>query len=119
MITGWRHNCNQKFLNKDYPDDVICNRHGLVETPFSSLNRKSSAFGVLLLGNSVAMGEGLYSRNNVNTFASQLEYNLREKHENIDLINAAYSGFNSWQEHAETARYFNSSFLYQDLPDIN
>ena len=34
-------------------------------------------------------------------------------------ISAAYSGFNSWQEHAETTRYLNSSFLYQDLPDIN
>ncbi len=119
MITGWRHNCNQKFLNKDFPDDVVCNRHGLVKTPFSSIDRKPSAFGILLLGNSVAMGEGLYSRNNADTFASQLEYNLRKEYDNIDLINAAYSGFNSWQEHAETTRYLNSSFLYHDLPDIN
>tara|TARA_Y100001968_G_scaffold227778_1_gene210547 strand:- start:600 stop:1955 length:1356 start_codon:yes stop_codon:yes gene_type:complete len=119
MLTGWRHNCNKEFLNKDFPDDVVCNRHGLVKTPFSPMYSKPSTFGVLLLGNSVAMGEGLYSRNNVDTFASQLEYNLREKFDNVDLINAAYSGFNSWQEHAETIRYLNSSFLYQDLPEIN
>ena len=35
------------------------------------------------------------------------------------MINAAYSCFNSWQEHAETIRYLNSSVLYQDLPELD
>ena len=118
-ITGWRPSCDQAFSINELPDDIICNRHGLIKTPFSPQTTQPNSFGVLLLGNSVAMGEGLYSRDNLNTFASQLELNLREKNDNIDLINAAYSGFNSWQEHAETIRYLNSSVLYQDLPELN
>ena len=57
------------------------------------------------------MGEGLYGFNNEKTFASQLETNLREKESSIDLVNAAYSGFNTWQEHVEAFRYLNSEPL--------
>ena len=64
----------------------------------------------MLLGNSVAMGEGLYGFDNQKTFASQLEINLKKNHK-IDLVNAAYAGFNTWQEHVETFRYLNSEPL--------
>ena len=54
------------------------------------------------------MGEGLYGFDNEKTFASQLEKKLRSKNPEIDLINAAYAGFNTWQEHVETFRYLNT-----------
>ena len=62
----------------------------------------------MLLGNDVAIGEGLCGFNNEKTFASQLEHYLDLKDPSIDLINAAYSGFILWQEHVETFRYLNS-----------
>ena len=64
------------------------------------------------------MGEGLYGFDNEKTFASQLEKNLRNENPKIDLINAAYAGFNTWQEHVETFRYLNSQPFYDDLPPI-
>ncbi len=118
LLTGWRQNCDSDQNDMKLPKDIICNRHGLAKTPFSSSNI-SESIGVLLLGNSVAMGEGLYSKNNYKTFASQLENHLRKKNNKVDLVNGAYSGFNSWQEHVETARYLNSNYLYNDLPSLS
>ncbi|KGG11888.1 hypothetical protein EV05_1089 [Prochlorococcus sp. MIT 0601] len=95
-------------------NDLSCNKHGLVETPYKSTSSKAK--GVLLVGNSVAMGEGLYAAKNKKTFASQLERNLRIQDKSLDLINAAYSGYNTWQEHVEIMRYLNAEPLHDDLP---
>ena len=65
------------------------------------------------------MGEGLYGFDNEKTFASQLEKNLRNINPKIDLINAAYSGFNTWQEHVETFRYLNSEPFNDYLPSLD
>ena len=116
-ITGWRHNCKDNVSESQSINELLCDRHGLILTPYSS-NTKKEVIGILLLGNSVAMGEGLNSKNNKKTFASQLEYQLRNLNKNIDLVNAAYSGFNTWQEHAETMRYLNSYPFHDDLPQI-
>ncbi len=117
-LTGWRENCDNKKTNPKNYNFLICDRNGFIKTPFEYENNQKDIFGILLLGNSVAMGEGLYGFDNEKTFASQLEKNLRNKNPKIDLINAAYSGFNTWQEHVETFRYLNSEHFNNDLPPL-
>ena len=117
-LTGWRENCDNKNSNPKNYNFLICDRNGFIKTPFEHDNKKKDTFGILLLGNSVAMGEGLYGFDNEKTFASQLETNLRNKKPEVDLINAAYSGFNTWQEHVETFRYLNSEPFNDDLPPL-
>ncbi len=116
-ITGWRKECENNYSNNQNKEFLICNRHGLIKTPYQSNGK--NVFGILLLGNSVAMGEGLYGFGNKKTFASQLELNLRDKDQSIDLINGAYSGFNTWQEHSEMMRYLNVEPFYYDLPALD
>ncbi len=118
-LTGWRNNCKDKNINPENLDFLICDKHGFIKTPYQTDNRNKNIYGILLLGNSVAMGEGLYGFNNEKTFASQLEKNLRKEDSSIDLVNAAYSGFNTWQEHVETLRYLNSEIFHNDLPSAN
>ena len=118
-LTGWRSNCNNKEDNPENLDFLICDKNGFIKTPFETNNKNKNTYGILLLGNSVAMGEGLYGFNNENTFASQLEKYLRDRDPSIDLVNAAYSGFNTWQEHVETIRYLNSEPFHNDLPSAN
>ena len=96
-LTGWRENCDNKNTNPKNYKFLICDRNGFIKTPFENKKQKDT-YGILLLGNSVAMGEGLYGFENEKTFASQLEKKLRNENPKIDLINAAYSGFNTWQE---------------------
>ena len=72
-------------------------KNGFIKTPYETKNKLENTYGILLLGNSVAMGEGLYGFDNEKTFASQLEKNLRNENPKIDLVNAAYAGFNTWQ----------------------
>ena len=117
-LTGWRENCENKYTNSENYKFLICDRSGFIKTPFEHDNKKKDTYGILLLGNSVAMGEGLYGFNNKKTFASQLEKSLRNENPNIDLINAAYSGFNTWQEHVETFRYLNSEPFDDNLPSL-
>ncbi len=117
-LTGWRENCDNKNTNPKNYKFLVCDRNGFIKTPFEHDNKKKDTFGILLLGNSVAMGEGLYGFDNEKTFASQLETNLRNKNTKIDLINAAYSGFNTWQEHVETFRYLNAEPFNDDLPRL-
>ena len=118
-LTGWRNNCNHKEVNPENLDFLICDKNGFIKTPFETKNKNQNTYGILLLGNSVAMGEGLYGFNNEKTFASQLEKYLRDRDPSIDLVNAAYSGFNTWQEHVETFRYLNSEPFQNDLPSAN
>ena len=117
-LTGWRENCNDKYTNPENYKFLICDRNGFIKTPFEHDKKQKDTFGILLLGNSVAMGEGLYGFDNEKTFASQLEKNLRNENPKIDLINAAYAGFNTWQEHVETFRYLNSQPFSDDLPPL-
>ena len=116
-ITGWRKECKNNYSNVQNKEFLICNRHGLIKTPYQSKGK--NIFGILLLGNSVAMGEGLYGYGNNKTFASQLELNLRNQDASIDLVNAAYSGFNSWQEYSEMIRYLNAEPFFDDLPALD
>ena len=118
-LTGWRNNCDKKISNPENLDFLICDTNGFIKTPYETKNKLENTFGVLLLGNSVAMGEGLYGFNNEKTFASQLENYLRIKDPSIDLVNAAYSGFNTWQEHVEAFRYLNSEPFIDNLPSAN
>ena len=118
-LTGWRENCANKYNNPENDKYLVCDRNGFIKTPFEYDNKKKDIYGILLLGNSVAMGEGLYGFDNAKTFASQLETNLRNKNSKIDLINAAYSGFNTWQEHVETFRYLNAEPFNDDLPPVS
>ena len=118
-LTGWRNNCDEKNSNPENLDFLICDTNGFIKTPYETKNKLENTFGVLLLGNSVAMGEGLYGFNNEKTFASQLENYLRIKDPSIDLVNAAYSGFNTWQEHVEAFRYLNSEPFIDNLPSAN
>ena len=116
-LTGWKENCENKNTNPNNYKFLICDRNGFIKTPFEN-NKQNDTFGILLLGNSVAMGEGLYGFENEKTFASQLEKNLRNENPKIDLVNAAYAGFNTWQEHVETFRYLNSEPFNDDLPPL-
>ena len=117
-LTGWRENCDNKYTNTENYKFLICDRNGFIKTPFENDPMQDNTFGILLLGNSVAMGEGLYGFDNDKTFASQLEKNLRNENPKIDLINAAYAGFNTWQEHVETFRYLNAEPFNDDLPSL-
>ena len=117
-LTGWRENCDNKYTNPDNYKFLICDRNGFIKTPFENNTKQDDIYGILLLGNSVAMGEGLYGFDNDKTFASQLEKNLRNENPKIDLINGAYAGFNTWQEHVETFRYLNSEPFNDDLPSL-
>ena len=116
-LTGWRENCDNKKTNPKNYKFLICDRNGFIKTPFEN-NKQVDTYGILLLGNSVAMGEGLYGFENEKTFASQLEKNLRNENPKIDLVNAAYAGFNTWQEHVETFRYLNSEPFNDYLPRL-
>jgi len=117
-LTGWRENCDNKKTNPKNYNFLICDRNGFIKTPFEHDNKKKDTFGILLLGNSVAMGEGLYGFDNEKTFASQLENKLRIENPKIDLVNAAYAGFNTWQEHVETFRYLNSEPFKDNLQPL-
>ena len=110
-------NCDNKYSNPENYKILICDRNGFIKTPYEHDNKKNKHMGFCSLG-IVVMGEGLYGFDNVKTFASQLEKNLRNENPKIDLINAAYSGFNSWQEHVETFRYLNSEPFNDDLPPL-
>ena len=118
-LTGWRENCDNKYSNPENYNFLICDRNGFIKTPFEYDKKQKDNYGILLLGNSVAMGEGLYGFDNEKTFASKLEKNLRNKNPKIDLINAAYAGFNTWQEHVETFRYLNSEPFNDELPPLS
>ena len=58
-LTGWIENCDNKNTNPNNYKFLICDRNGFIKTPFEN-NKQNDTYGILLLGNSVAMGEGLY-----------------------------------------------------------
>ena len=84
-LTGWRENCENKNINSENSNFLICDGNGFIKTPFEDDKKHNDTYGILLLGNSMAMGEGLYGFNNEKTFASQLENKLRNKNSKIDL----------------------------------
>ena len=120
-ITGWRGFSKGHKQNKKNPNLFLLNKHSLLETPYvSDKSSGQKIHGILITGNSLAAGffPGVGEKNK-NTFYSKFESKLRQTYPSIDVVNTSFSGFNSWQEHVEIARYMNSSPLHNDLPDIN
>jgi len=105
---------NKGFRNTD----SYINKHGLIKTDFVSNEREDKEIkGILITGNSVAMGYPLIEEGKYfDSFVNRLEALLRKKDNKIDIINLSYSGFNSWQENINVARYFNSESNHNDLP---
>ena len=119
ILSGWRGHTREQFLDNNDPKIISLDEHSLVKTPFESNKMQGDFKGILLLGNSVAMGHPIYSYENNKSFGGELEANLRKNDSNIDLINGAYFGFSSWQEHIELARYLNSSSTHNNLPNLS
>ncbi len=107
QVNGWMIEPSKNFTDK----------HGLIKTPFISdkkINNRIKA--ILITGNSVAVGQPVIYEKTNKTFVNILELKLRDKHKNIDILNASHPGFNSWQEHVESVRYLNSYKNHNDLP---
>ncbi len=113
VINGWSHS-SIGDLSKNH----LMHQHGILKTPYAT-NRSISSndIGILITGNSVAMGWPIVFENYEQVFAGQLETILRDEDFNIDIINLSGEGFNSWQEYVEISRYFNSQPLHDDLPN--
>ena len=58
-LTGWRENCANKYANPENYKFLICDRNGFIKTSYEHDSKQKDIYGILLLGNSVAMGEGL------------------------------------------------------------
>ncbi len=116
VINGWRNIDKEADQNKfEYID-----QHGLINTPFKSSKLKEANIkGVIITGNSVAMGSPILFSDFETTFVNKLETSLREEDKRIDFINLSNSAYNSWQETVEVARYLNSLVLNDDLPEIS
>lgn len=117
-ISGWRTVKKEGYINDERN---YLNKHGLVKTFFTSNKSENpNTKGILITGNSVAWGTPLnqIGQNN-KTFVYLLEKNLIYENFDVDIINLSQSGFNSWQEHVQVARYLNSAPLHNDLPAID
>jgi len=114
-ITGWR-GYYLRDEEKDPYNHIRLDQHQLIATPYGSSKKlKPNVFGILMLGNSGAMG--MFASSNETSFAGQLELILHSANPDIDLVNASFHSYNSWMEHAELMRYLNTSWLFDDLPD--
>ncbi len=114
LINGWR-NVSASEKSDQHPYN---NKHAFIKTPYLlNANDSNNVKGVLITGNSVAMGFPIVKSNYQNTFVSQLETSLRKEDDLIDFVNLSHSGYNSWQEFVEAVRYLNSSPLHDDLPN--
>ena len=97
------------------------NKHGLIKTPYNvNLESKKNNKGILISGNSSAAGFPLtkYGENIEDTFVSRLELDLRMKNYEVDVVNLANFGWNSWQEYTQQVRYYNSEPFFDDLPKV-
>ena len=116
VINGWR---NIDIKNQENRFKYL-DKYGLVNTPFKSSKLKENNIkAIAITGNSVAMGAPILFSKFEDTFVNKLETNLREEDKRVDLINLSNSGYNSWQETVEVARYLNSFYLNDDLPKIS
>tara|TARA_B100001250_G_C19804030_1_gene792409 strand:+ start:1708 stop:3012 length:1305 start_codon:yes stop_codon:yes gene_type:complete len=116
LVTGgirFAENIKDKNINESFVD-----KHGLIKTTYISDSKiNNNIRGILITGNSVAMGYPLTSTGDYhNTFVNRLERDLRLKDESIDIVNLSFPGNNSWQENIQLARYFNSEKTHYDLP---
>ncbi len=117
LITGiTRYKVKEKDLKNK---NGYIDKHGLIKTIHTSNSKnKKDIKGVLITGNSVAVG---YPMGNIgeyqNSFVNILEKNLRKKDSSIDILNLSQNGYNSWQEFVETKRYFISQQDHDDLPN--
>ncbi len=96
-------------------------KHGLAKTfyTFSSINKNLNK-GIIITGNSVALGNPLIERGKYkNTFINLIEKNFRENNMPIDVINLSFYNFNSWEEKVELNRYLVSQNNHSDLPKLN
>lgn len=96
-------------------------KHGLVKTfyTFSSI-KKNLNKGIIITGNSVALGNPLIEKGKYkNTFINLIEKSLRENNIPIDVINLSFYNFNSWEEKVELNRYLVSQNNHSDLPKLN
>lgn len=112
-ITGWRGYINHDPTQDRY-NTIALDRHTLIRTPYQTAASDHKRIGVLLLGNSGAMG--IFSSNNQTSLSGQLESQLRQHNRHVDLINVSFHSFNSWMEHAELMRYLNAQPTHPELP---
>ena len=113
LINGWRRR-NQEINNTEYID-----KNGLVKTSyFVEEGFKNENVGVIISGNSVALGVPVIYQNYKDTFVSKLEESLRSENNQVDFINLSNNGYNSWQELVEVSRYLNSSPTKPELPKL-
>ena len=118
QLNGWRGLVKKNEEKKGYQFSL--NKHSLFDTPYEvDINSKKTTTGILISGNSFAaagfQGNG---EKNKNAFFSKLETKLREENFDIDVVNIAFHDYTLWQEHVEVARYLNSAYLHNDLPNI-
>lgn len=101
-------------------EKAFLNRHGLIKTIYNSnKEEKNKVYGIGIIGNSVAVGYPLTVNGEFEkSFVNLLEKNLRKANNQFDIINLSNHGFNSWQEFTQLARYLNSNFSHNDLPNL-
>lgn len=125
-INGWRGYAGNRskksiqMIKGSEKQPFSLDEHTLHETPFSVNSKtKDENYGILISGNSFAAGwHPNVGSQNENTFYSKLEKSLRNEKFNIDIVNISFSGYSSWQEHIEIARYLNSSPIKNNLPKV-
>ena len=85
-----------------YPDNLYTNKFGFVANDnFDHDLNNISKFNIFITGGSTVEGRGASS--NKNTISSNLERCLNEKSNNIQVINAGFSGDFSYQEFLRSA----------------
>ena len=110
-----RYTATKKDLDNE---NGYINKHGLIKTVFiSNKNLNIDTKGILITGNSVAVGYPMhYIGNYKDSFVNKLESEIRKRDESIDIVNLSFYDMNSWQENIELVRYFNSESNHKDLP---
>lgn len=117
LITGgYRFSVKEKDL---LLEEGFLDKHGLIKTIYSSNKNKDKGIkGILVTGNSVALGVPLTQFGEYqNSFINLLEKKLRLKDDLVDIVNLSFPESNSWQENLQIARYFNAAKNHSDLPE--
>ncbi len=119
LINGIRFK-EPEFIHKGRGNHYI-EKHGLAKTFYKdNSSNKNSNKGIIITGNSVALGNPLIEKGNYkNTFINLIEKNFRENNIPIDVINLSFYNLNSWEEKVELNRYIVSQNNHSDLPKLN
>tara|TARA_B100000886_G_C20420724_1_gene491435 strand:+ start:2014 stop:3288 length:1275 start_codon:yes stop_codon:yes gene_type:complete len=108
----------RKINNYTNPKKIFLDNNDLVKTPYTFKNSDlENKKGILIIGDSIAMGWGISSKDNKDTFSGILETELLKTRDDIDVVNLSFYQFNSWMIHTEIMRYFNSHKNNSDLPN--